>query len=932
MPANRLKQRVRVIALIAVASLLALPAAPSSASVCTLADHIRSANTNTAVGFCPAGTSHDIITIAQDITLTEPLPPITGTITIEGGGHTISGDNKFQIFEVIGGNLTINNLTLTKGKPVFDMSGPGGSGGAIEISGGARVAVNDSVFSQNYSSGSGGAIAVFHSTLVVNKSSFVSNHARAGGGAIKFWHSTGDIANSSFVYNSASHSLEFGGAILVSIGVKLEVKNSSFIGNSADRGGAVASRVRTPGGRLIPSTTTLTHVTIMKNYAKKAGQGISIGASDKNFNLRNSIIAGTPLRADSPSGKCDGPLNENIGNFIEDGSCASGTSGDPMLGKMTGALAHFPLLDGSPALDAADARFCTDTDQLGTPRPQGGGCDIGAIESTTALPAPAAVPAVCPLPDQIIAANTDTAVGNCPAGNGADTLYLIRDFTLSEKLPPITSDITIDGNGYTISGDNLFSIFEVDGGALTISNVTLTEGSGSNGGAILLKNGGIASVENVTFRMNTAFFGGAIATAGDNNRLEVSNSSFERNSANTTGGAMMIDGGSVRVSESAFIDNRAQQYGGAIATSSGRATISNSTLSGSEALKGGGVYALGGETTLTHLTLFDNRAIRIIGAGIYRDAGAVFLRNSIVAGSGSGDDCSGPLDENRGNFSQDGTCATKVGGDPLLRDLIESPAHYPLSDASAAHGAADPAFCLATDQLGNPRPHCDIGAIESARDPSYTPAPKTGPSANCTLADQIIAANTDAPAGSCPAGNGADSIVVNSSITLDQALPSIASDLTIDGQGHTIDGDNRFRIFDIESGRVTLKNMIIVNGNNTSEHPNGYGGAVALRNSATLTVSGVAFRGNKARYGGAISSEDDSRLAVFDSHFYDNMAADKGGAIWNNGGCGDSDNGIFRRNRAGAPTATAAGTDVTTHFDGNSYSCLGRSTNHFSDT
>ena len=80
-----------VVPFIAVAALFAATA-PSSASVCTLADHIRSANTNTAVGFCPAGTSHDIITIAEDITLTEALPPITGTITIEGGGHTISGD------------------------------------------------------------------------------------------------------------------------------------------------------------------------------------------------------------------------------------------------------------------------------------------------------------------------------------------------------------------------------------------------------------------------------------------------------------------------------------------------------------------------------------------------------------------------------------------------------------------------------------------------------------------------------------------------------------------------------------------------------------------------------------------------------------------------------------------------------------------------
>ncbi len=928
MTIKRLSRRLRLVILIAVAALYAGSAATASASVCTLADHIRSANTNTAVGFCPAGTSHDIITIAQDITLTEPLPPITGTITIEGGGHTISGDNQFRIFEVIGGDLTINNLTLTAGKPEFDMSGPGGSGGAIKISGGARVAVNDSVFARNYSGGSGGAIAVFHSTLVVNNSSFVRNHATAGGGAINLWHGVGDIRNSSFVFNSGG-SYEVGGAIRVSEGVKLEVSNSSFNGNSADRGGAVASKVKAPGGRVVPSTTTLTHVTIMENYAKTVGQGISIGTNDKNFNLRNSIVAGTPIIVNSPVGICDGPLNENIGNLIADGSCGSTPGGDPMVAEMIGAPAHFPLLDGSPALDAADARYCPATDQIGTSRPQGGGCDIGAIESRTALPVPTAVPGVCPLPDQIIAANSDRAVGNCPAGNGADTIHLIRDFTLSAKLPPITSEITIEGNGYRISGDNRFGIFDVDGGALTIRNLTLTEGRGAKGGAIALTNGGIATVENVTFLMNTAFFGGAIATESEGDRLAVSNSSFALNRATTNGGAIMIDGGSVEVAESAFLDNWAQEYGGALATSRGRLRISNSTLHGNKAEKGGGIYINGGETSLTHLTVMNNVARRIVGAGIYRETGVVNLRNSIVAGSGSGDDCSGGLDQQRGNFSQDGSCAARAGGDPLLAGLLESPAHLPLQDASPAHGAGDPAFCLLRDQLGNPRPHCDIGAIESARAPDYTPTAQALPPAACSLADQIIAANTDSPAGNCPAGEGPDTITLKQNIALQQTLPAITSNITINGDGHTISGSNRFRIFDIKSGSVTIKHATLIHGRS----PNGHGGAIALRNNAELTVANVTFRNNKARYGGAISSQDASRLAVFDSRFYDNAALQKGGAIWSGGSCGGSDDGIFRRNRAGAPTATPAGTDVTTHFDGNFNSCLGNSTtNHYSDT
>lgn len=926
MTLRQLSQRIRSILLIIAVGLIAGSAASVSASICTLSDHIKSANTNTAVGFCPAGTSHDVITLTEDIILTEPLPVIRGTITIEGGGHTISGDNRFSIFVVNRGKLTINNLTLAHGYAELDLSGPTGAG-ALTAYNGAEIFVNHSMFIRNRSDQSGGAIAVSHSRLTVNNSSFLRNRASYGGGAINLWYGIGDIRNSSFVENSTTQG-ERGGAILVSIGVKLDVRNSAFHGNSADRGGAVASQVKTPYGRIIPSTTTLTHVTIMKNYARTAGSGISIGAYDKNFNLRNSIVAGAPIRADSIAGYCEGPLNENIGNLIADGSCGSMAGGDPMLAKMINSPAHYPLQDGSPALDAADPRFCTETDQLGRPRPQGAGCDIGAIESTTAIPAPTSVPAICPLPDQIIAANSDRAVGNCAAGNGADTIHLIRDFTLSAKLPPITSDITIEGNGYTISGDNRFGIFEVDGGALRIRNVALTAGSGAKGGAITLKNGGSATVENVSFVMNTAFFGGAIATESEDDRLNVRKSSFALNRANTTGGAIMIDGGSVDIRESAFVDNWAQVYGGALATSRGRLSIVNSTVASNRAQKGGGIYANGGETSLTHLTVMHNVAERVIGAGIYREAGALYLRNSIVAGSGSGDDCSGSIFEKRGNFSQDGTCSTRAGGDPLLAALVASPAHFPLTDASPAHGAGDPAFCHPTDQLGKARPHCDIGAVETARDPNYAPAPQAERPVGCTLADQIIAANTDAPSGSCPAGNGADTIDISSSITLGAALPPITSDLTIVGNGHTISGNNRFRIFDIEAGTVTIKHATLIHGSN----PEGYGGAITLRNSASLTIVNVTFRGNKARFGGAISSEDVSRFEVFDSRFYDNAAVAKGGAIWSNGACGDSHEGEFRRNRAGSPTVTLSGrTDLTTHFDGNYNSCSGRSSNHFSD-
>ena len=80
----------------------------------------------------------------------------------------------------------------------------------------------------------------------------------------------------------------------------------------------------------------------------------------------------------------------------------------------------------------------------------------------------------CSLHDAIVAANQDKAVGGCPAGSGADTIYLTGDITLSEALPVIASVISIDGEGYTISGDKRFQIFRVGKSPLVVMTPMLT--------------------------------------------------------------------------------------------------------------------------------------------------------------------------------------------------------------------------------------------------------------------------------------------------------------------------------------------------------------------------------------------------------------------------------------------------------------------------
>ncbi|MDO5814510.1 MAG: hypothetical protein Q4Q18_02635, partial [Methanobrevibacter sp.] len=105
----------------------------------------------------------------------------------------------------------------------------------------------------------------------------------------------------------------------------------------------------------------------------------------------------------------------------------------------------------------------------------------------------------------------------------------------------------------------------------------------------------------------------------------------------------------------------------------------------------------------------------------------------------------------------------------------------------------------------------------------------------------------------------------------------INKSLTIDGNGHTLNGMLKSGIFAIYSGdifeefneEVTLRNIKFENGNN------GAGGAIIAK--AYLTVFNCTFTGNSAEYGGAICSLLECHIEK--SHFVSN-SAEYGGAIY----------------------------------------------------
>ena len=127
----------------------------------------------------------------------------------------------------------------------------------------------------------------------------------------------------------------------------------------------------------------------------------------------------------------------------------------------------------------------------------------------------------------------------------------------------------------------------------------------------------------------------------------------------------------------------------------------------------------------------------------------------------------------------------------------------------------------------------------------------------CTLREALTAANTDSASGTtrgeCPAGSGDDTIVITPGIdkvTLSLGQLVISSDLTLNANGATIDGDLASRAIDITGGSVTLNDLVITRGSSGSA-----GGGIDISN-ATVAINGSLVTGNVATTGAGIHVVD----------------------------------------------------------------------------
>jgi|GEM_PF-1678117 len=253
------------------------------------------------------------------------------------------------------------------------------------------------------------------------------------------------------------------------------------------------------------------------------------------------------------------------------------------------------------------------------------------------------------------------------SASSGDTINITRSFTLTSNLPNITVDLTINGNGATISGGTDIRIFTVDGftnpvsvtinklkmiggncggacpissssggglyndsGMVTINNSTFSNNSVSDAGGGLYTNNGTMTINNSTFSGNSADYaaGGFYNSAG---WVTINNSTFSGNHADYGGG--IYNGGTLTINNSIMSGNTATTLGGGIA-STWDITINNSTLSGNSAPQSGGVDNNGTTLTINYSTVSGNSATTGNGGGIYNyTSGTVILTNSTFSGN-----------------------------------------------------------------------------------------------------------------------------------------------------------------------------------------------------------------------------------------------------------------------------------------------------------
>jgi CSLREA domain-containing protein len=310
--------------------------------------------------------------------------------------------------------------------------------------------------------------------------------------------------------------------------------------------------------------------------------------------------------------------------------------------------------------------------------------------------------APCSLREAITAVNSGMAYGGCALPVPPETInFMLPDLsiiTLESELPPLATSVTITGQGVTslaVSGKDMFRVFDITAGTVTISDLTIRNGKDIAGAGLRFAAGSIGIITDSTISKNT-------------------------------GDGILSNATSLTVRRSTVSGNGIGGAGAGIHALGASTQIFNSTISSN---KGTGILLDGPLLTMSSSTVTGN-----VDEGLFINGMVTAkVNNTIISGNGNElttFNCMGTVDV-LSNYNLEGTdfCGFTaanniVNTDPQLEGLKDNGGPtltHALKGgigASRAINNGDPANCgktLVVDQRGAARPSgsaCDIGAYE----------------------------------------------------------------------------------------------------------------------------------------------------------------------------------------------------------------------------
>jgi predicted outer membrane repeat protein len=217
-------------------------------------------------------------------------------------------------------------------------------GGAIALYGDGPVSLSDVSFTGNTADQAGGAISAEAGVpLELLRATFCANHADHGPGGAVYYAGDSEPAlapapvtwsNTLFVENTSGVE---GGAVYADAGRELSVAHGTFLGNTADRGGAIALR----GGRTLLAGDLFAWTD--GHEAIFAGAPVSSIGTQWFANGTNVGGAGAPVLDPNDD---DNPL---IYGYSPDGDCGNDDLGYRSASPLRGKAGLGTNLDGTPA-------------------------------------------------------------------------------------------------------------------------------------------------------------------------------------------------------------------------------------------------------------------------------------------------------------------------------------------------------------------------------------------------------------------------------------------------------------------------------------------------------------------------------------------------------------------------------------------------------